>query len=638
MISAEQAYYFTPHPNFMQYPPQVPISDPTGAWSAPGQDPIYLNQYGEIAPIDMYNGYAFQPAYNFGFTGTGDYTNWHAIPPQPALNAKALYDEYYPQMNSTNLQDTHIANEHLSKLESNISNGNQAPQVNDNNNNKESNDTSSSGNETDNSSNDKNNDAEIVTTNNTETATSNNTNIAATTTTKVNNSSNNSNNNKQQSINGQKSKSANSKSYASVLCPQSSTTNKKVYPSQNQNILQNNPTNVVTTYAVSNSAAVLNSNRQNIDPIQFLQNNNKQHHQPSYNNQQYMSTNYNTASSYRPNSYSFYNNQQSNFYPHGGQQYQNFGRNRGQHQNSNYNNTFNKRNNNNSGIYTNSNQNRPQTSNNITNNPSTTVTDNSSNTVVASSLKAAPGTTNDNNNNLESSKNEEQNSKTNSDKNAIIQSPNNSISNNSNTSHQQENSPVKNADSTVINKLKSQNQYNPKEFNLSPKGARFFVIKSYSEDDVHRSIKYNIWCSTEHGNRRLDQAFREREGKGPVFLFFSVNGSGHFCGMAEMISCVDYDSKSDVWSQDKWKGKFEVKWIYIKDVPNSQLRNIRLENNENKPVTNSRDTQEILSPKGVQVLRVFHHFRNLTSIFDDFQHYESRQNEDHRRPNVSDVL
>ena len=49
-----------------------------------------------------------------------------------------------------------------------------------------------------------------------------------------------------------------------------------------------------------------------------------------------------------------------------------------------------------------------------------------------------------------------------------------------------------------------------------------------------------------------------------------------------------------MWFQDKWKGKFEVKLIYIKDVPNAQLRNIRLENNENKPVTNSRDTQEKL--------------------------------------------
>ena len=71
--------------------------------------------------------------------------------------------------------------------------------------------------------------------------------------------------------------------------------------------------------------------------------------------------------------------------------------------------------------------------------------------------------------------------------------------------------------------------------------------------------------------------------------------------MAQMMGHVDYDRSSSVWLQDKWKGQFVVKWIYVKDVPNSQLRHIRLENNENKPVTNSRDTQEILGDKGKQV-------------------------------------
>jgi len=172
------------------------------------------------------------------------------------------------------------------------------------------------------------------------------------------------------------------------------------------------------------------------------------------------------------------------------------------------------------------------------------------------------------------------------------------------------------------------NAYNPKEFNINPKAARFFVIKSYSEDDVHRSIKYNIWCSTEHGNRRLDSAYFKGDSQVPVYLFFSVNGSGHFCGMAEMMSRVDYNKKTDVWSQDKWRGCFQVKWIYVKDVPNSLLRNIKLENNDNKPVTNSRDTQEIPFDKGKQVLKVFHTYNHSSSILDDFDHYERKQEED----------
>ena len=78
----------------------------------------------------------------------------------------------------------------------------------------------------------------------------------------------------------------------------------------------------------------------------------------------------------------------------------------------------------------------------------------------------------------------------------------------------------------VLDKLRVENNYNPKEFDLSAKSARFFIIKSYSEDDIHRSIKYSIWCSTEHGNKRLDTAFKHQHEKGPIYLLFSVNGSG----------------------------------------------------------------------------------------------------------------
>lgn len=95
-----------------------------------------------------------------------------------------------------------------------------------------------------------------------------------------------------------------------------------------------------------------------------------------------------------------------------------------------------------------------------------------------------------------------------------------------------------------------------------------------------------------------------------------------------MMTAVDYNSVSSVWHQDKWKGTFKVKWIYVKDVPNSQLRHIRLENNENRPVTNSRDTQEVPHPKGQQVLQIIHTFEHTTSIFDDFIHYEKRQVEE----------
>lgn len=189
---------------------------------------------------------------------------------------------------------------------------------------------------------------------------------------------------------------------------------------------------------------------------------------------------------------------------------------------------------------------------------------------------------------------------------------------------------VQDAPSSSCQMNPSQSMYNQKDFDLDLNGARYFVIKSYSEDDIHRSIKFGIWCSTEYGNKRLDAAYREREGKGKIYLFFSVNGSGHFCGVAMMTSPLDYNANPSIWAQNKWKGKFEVRWIYVKDVPNSQLRHIKLENNENKPVTNSRDTQEVPADKGKQVLHVIHQYLHTTSIFDDFQHYEQRLLEDNK--------
>ena len=80
--------------------------------------------------------------------------------------------------------------------------------------------------------------------------------------------------------------------------------------------------------------------------------------------------------------------------------------------------------------------------------------------------------------------------------------------------------------------------YNPVQFDVRPTFARYFVIKSYTEDDVHKSLKYEIWSSTDPGNKRLDKAFKETAGRGPIYLFFSVNASGHFCGMAEMLTPV----------------------------------------------------------------------------------------------------
>ena len=70
--------------------------------------------------------------------------------------------------------------------------------------------------------------------------------------------------------------------------------------------------------------------------------------------------------------------------------------------------------------------------------------------------------------------------------------------------------------------------FNRLDFVADYEDAKFFIIKSFSEDNVHKSIKYNVWASTPHGNKKLDAAYQEaKEIKPncPVFLFFSVCSS-----------------------------------------------------------------------------------------------------------------
>ncbi|KAL3654865.1 hypothetical protein CASFOL_000651 [Castilleja foliolosa] len=168
-------------------------------------------------------------------------------------------------------------------------------------------------------------------------------------------------------------------------------------------------------------------------------------------------------------------------------------------------------------------------------------------------------------------------------------------------------------------------QYNKQDFLETYSDAMFFIIKSYSEDDVHKSIKYNIWSSTPNGNKKLDTAYQTSRGGSPVFLFFSVNTSGQFVGVAEMVGPVDFNKNVEYWQQDKWIGCFPVKWHIVKDVPNSLLKHITLENNENKPVTNSRDTQEVKLEQGLQLLKIFKDHTSRQCILDDFDFYEDRQ-------------
>lgn len=138
--------------------------------------------------------------------------------------------------------------------------------------------------------------------------------------------------------------------------------------------------------------------------------------------------------------------------------------------------------------------------------------------------------------------------------------------------------------------------------------SRFFVIKSFSAADVEASVRHGIWTSTVFGNKRLNDAYQETTGE--IFLFFSVNGSSKFCGIAKMTGGVDFSRASNIWlDAPRWKGIFPLEWLIYKEIANKNFRFMTVPSNENKPVTSSRDTQELPAQVGITMLNIFSTYR-----------------------------
>ena len=173
---------------------------------------------------------------------------------------------------------------------------------------------------------------------------------------------------------------------------------------------------------------------------------------------------------------------------------------------------------------------------------------------------------------------------------------------------------------------------NTKNASLSDKlnlNSKFFVIKSFSEEDVHKSIKYGVWSSSKNGNTTLNNAFLAAQEKGgEVYLFFSCNGSGRYLGLARMKSICDFNKSFELWTQDgKWMGLFDVEWLFIKDVPFKEFKNITItmKDGEIKPVSNSRDTQEIPFEQGKIMIEKIAKYQNSNTILEHFEFYDLRQ-------------
>lgn len=170
--------------------------------------------------------------------------------------------------------------------------------------------------------------------------------------------------------------------------------------------------------------------------------------------------------------------------------------------------------------------------------------------------------------------------------------------------HTSDNYTNSNLNCATTHKYRTQNVM-PQYFDIPP-DSNFFIIKSFTLDHIQRAYDHNIWSSTHIGNKKLSECFKSGNSDSKIFLFFSVNGSGKFCGVAEMISDLSRDLDNSIWDNNsKYGSAFKIKWLCVRDIENKLFKHLIVPANQNKPVTNSRDCQILPKEVGISMLNIF---------------------------------
>lgn len=79
--------------------------------------------------------------------------------------------------------------------------------------------------------------------------------------------------------------------------------------------------------------------------------------------------------------------------------------------------------------------------------------------------------------------------------------------------------------------------YNPRDIPTNPTVVKGFLIKVNKIDEIIKSFNEKSWIVNKYTSLHvLDDAFRKIGERGPIYLFFQVDGEDNLCGMARMTN------------------------------------------------------------------------------------------------------
>lgn len=155
--------------------------------------------------------------------------------------------------------------------------------------------------------------------------------------------------------------------------------------------------------------------------------------------------------------------------------------------------------------------------------------------------------------------------------------------------------------------------------------AYFFVMRSSAYDDIHKAMKYGIWTSTPENIKLLSDTYKKAMSeKRKVVLFFRVVSDNVFNGAAELTSDYIEEQQFDLWwNKIKWKGIFNLHWIYVKNIELNYLSQME----GDKKIYELIDGSSLSSDNGLLILGLFQHYdyKYQSSIFNFFSLFDQRE-------------
>ncbi|KAJ6438954.1 artemis protein [Purpureocillium lavendulum] len=135
--------------------------------------------------------------------------------------------------------------------------------------------------------------------------------------------------------------------------------------------------------------------------------------------------------------------------------------------------------------------------------------------------------------------------------------------------------------------------------------SRFFLIKCFNTANVYLSQRDGLWVTQAKNSTAFTEAFQQCKS---VLLFFSINKSHGFQGVARMTSAPDKSIRKPSWIANinltAVTPPFRVEWIVKSEVDFDRFADIQNPLNEDRAVVVGRDGQEYPSDVGRTMLAI----------------------------------